>query len=132
MLAIFRFFFHSRASLQLENLMLRKQIEILMRRQKRPRVTHRDRCWLVMLSRLSDHWQDAFLIFSPETLIRWHKLGFQAILKSYIEYYHGSRTHLELNKDCPNHRKVVPKEEGRMHCIPQVGGLHHRYERISA
>lgn len=69
--------FKSRAAVQLENLLLRKQIEILMRRQKRPRVTNRDRFWLVMLSRLYDHWQEAFLIFSPETLIRWHKQGFK-------------------------------------------------------
>ncbi|MBC8403423.1 MAG: transposase [Candidatus Marinimicrobia bacterium] len=54
------------------------------------------------------------------------------IMKSYIEYYHNSRTHLGLNKDSPNHRKVFPKEDGMIYSIPQVGGLHHRYERISA
>lgn len=325
--------FKSRTALQLENLLLRKQIEILMRRQKRPRVTNRDRFWLVMFSRLYDHWQEAFLIFSPETLIRWHKQGFKLywrwksgkspgrppidkelrdlisemvrensgwgaprihgellklgfdiseatvsaympkkkklsnqtwktflrnhftetvsidfftvptlgfsvlyvflilshgrrkiihynitrnptdewtarqlieafawnppprflirdrdtkfgnkfksrlrhleiqdirtayrtpwqngyveriigsikrecldhviilnenhlnnIMKSYIDYYHNSRTHLGLNKDSPNHRKVFPKDDEMITSIPMVGGLHHRYERIS-
>jgi transposase InsO family protein len=56
----------------------------------------------------------------------------RTLLKSYIDYYHDGRTHLGLNKDSPNHRKVIPKEEGIIHCIPQVGGLHHRYERVSA
>jgi len=36
--------FKSRASLQLENMMLGKQIDILMRRQKRPLVHNRDIC----------------------------------------------------------------------------------------
>ncbi|MBL7110183.1 MAG: DDE-type integrase/transposase/recombinase [Candidatus Marinimicrobia bacterium] len=54
------------------------------------------------------------------------------IMKSYIDYYHNSRTHLGLNKDSPNHRKVCPDEDGIIQSIPQVGGLHHRYERFSA
>ena len=54
------------------------------------------------------------------------------IMKSYINYYHNSRTHLGLNKDSPNHRKVYPEEEGMIRSIPQVGGLHHRYERFQA
>jgi len=43
-----------------------------------------------------------------------------------------SRTHLGLNKDSPIHRKVCPDEDGVIQSIPQVGGLHHRYERFSA
>lgn len=30
------------------------------------------------------------------------------ILKSYLEYYHGSRTHLALAKDTPEPRAVQP------------------------
>lgn len=54
------------------------------------------------------------------------------IMKSYIDYYHNSRTHLGLNKDSPNHRKVCADEEAIIQSIPQVGGLHHRYERFTA
>lgn len=326
--------FKSKATLQLENLLLRKQIEILMRRKSRPRVNNRDRIWLVLITKVYSQWHQAFLIFKPETLIRWHRLGFKLfwywksgksagrpsinkdlrdlirriamenplwgaprihgellklgfdvsqatvssympkkvkqsgqtwltflhnhlketvsvdfftiptltysilyvfvilshdrrkilhynitrhptdewtaqqlietfawkvsprflirdrdgkfgnrfkarlrhleihdirtsyrspwqngyvervigsikrecldhviilnethlhnIMKSYINYYHNSRTHLGLNKDSPNHRKVYPKEEGIIRSIPQVGGLHHRYERFQA
>jgi putative transposase len=52
------------------------------------------------------------------------------ILGSYLDYYHRSRTHLSLNKDAPVTRPVQPV--GRIVAIPQVGGLHHRYERLAA
>ncbi len=54
------------------------------------------------------------------------------ILQSYCSYYHRSRTHLSLAKDCPEPRRVQPPGPGRVIAFPQVGGLHHRYERLAA
>ena len=54
------------------------------------------------------------------------------ILKSYLEYYHRSRTHLALGKDAPEPRMVQPPELGGVVELPEVGGLHHRYERRAA
>ncbi len=48
-------------------------------------------------------------------------------LSSYFRYYHQSRTHLSLGKQCPFPREVV--KVGKIVAIPQLGGLHHRYER---
>ena len=53
------------------------------------------------------------------------------ILRSYLEYYHDSRTHLSLNRNAPNERDVEPREQGRVVAIPLVGGLHHRYCRAA-
>ena len=53
-------------------------------------------------------------------------------VKSFVKYYHESRTHLSLGKDSPESRAVQPPELGRIVAIPQVGGLHHRYERRAA
>ena len=53
-------------------------------------------------------------------------------VKSFVTYYHESRTHLSLGKDSPESRAVQPPELGRIVALPQVGGLHHRYERRSA
>jgi len=53
-------------------------------------------------------------------------------LKSFVTYYHDSRTHLSLGKDSPESRAVQPPELGRIVAIPEVGGLHHRYERRAA
>ncbi len=54
------------------------------------------------------------------------------ILDSYIDYYHRSRTHLSLGKDPPEGRSVHPGGGGKIVAFPQVGGLHHRYERLAA
>src|SRR6266403_6236610 len=47
-------------------------------------------------------------------------------LHSYLRYYHGSRTHLALEKDAPEPRAVELPEQGSIVALPQVGGLHHR------
>src|SRR5262245_23120151 len=54
------------------------------------------------------------------------------IMRSYIAYYHVSRTHLSLCKDAPEPRAKQPPECGPVIEIAEVGGLHHRYERLAA
>ena len=54
------------------------------------------------------------------------------LVQSYLDYYHGSRTHLGLGKEAPEPRRVQPPEEGKIVALPEVGGLHHRYERRAA
>src|SRR6266705_1264005 len=48
-------------------------------------------------------------------------------LRAYVGYYHRSRLHLSLDKDSPNFRPV--QSIGAVIAVPEVGGLHHRYER---
>lgn len=47
-------------------------------------------------------------------------------------YDHESRTHLSLVKDAPEPGPVHPPQLGAIIALPQVGGLHHRYERRAA
>jgi putative transposase len=54
------------------------------------------------------------------------------VLSSYVDYYQPTRTHLSLDKDCPDSRPITPRNIGKVVAIPQVGGLHHRYERLAA
>jgi transposase InsO family protein len=54
------------------------------------------------------------------------------ILVSYFDYYHRSRTHLSLDKDCPDRRPVQLNQTAKIIAFPQVGGLHHRYQRSAA
>ena len=61
-----------------------------------------------------------------------HVSSLRRILRSYLDYYHRSRTHLSLKKDSPEPRSVQPEQMGRVVALPQVGGLHHRYERRGA
>jgi putative transposase len=58
--------------------------------------------------------------------------GLRRVLQGYVEYDTASRTHLALEKDTPLPRAVVPPAAGRVVVIPQVSGLHHRYERCAA
>jgi transposase InsO family protein len=67
---------------------------------------------------------DHIVIFNERHLRR--------VLSSYVEYYKRARTHLSLGKDCPEPRPIQPGGVGRVVAIPQVGGLHHRYERLAA
>ena len=54
------------------------------------------------------------------------------ILREYLEYYHGSRTHLSLDKDAPEPRAREAIGDGNVIAIPMVSGLHHRYTRRAA
>ena len=65
-------------------------------------------------------------------VIVFNETGLRRILKSYVEYYERSRTHLSLGKDTPASRPIQRAGTGRIVEIPQVGGLHHRYERVAA
>ena len=65
-------------------------------------------------------------------VIVFHETSLRRILDSYFDYYHRSRTHLSLGKDAPEPRPIQPPEMGPVVAVPQVGGLHHRYERRAA
>jgi hypothetical protein len=61
-----------------------------------------------------------------------NKTHLRRILAGYLAYYEQSRTHFSLNKDAPIPRPIVPPADGDVVAMPQVGGLHHRYERRTA
>jgi len=61
-------------------------------------------------------------------VIVWNERSLRRTLHSYFSYYQRSRTHLALAKP----RAVEPSEQGRVVAIPQVGGLHHRYQHRAA
>ena len=65
-------------------------------------------------------------------VIAFRESSLRKILSSFFEYYHRSKTHLSLGKDSPEPRSTQPQEMGRVVAIPQVGGLHRRYERRGA
>ena len=58
--------------------------------------------------------------------------GLHRVITDYVAYYMRSRTHLALGKDTPLTRPVSPPSDGRIVATPEVGGLHHRYDRIAA
>ena len=77
--AVLASLFKSRARLEAENLVLRQQINVLSRRMpKRPALTNIDRLLFVWLYRWFPSTVGALAIVRPETIIRWHRVGFRA------------------------------------------------------
>jgi putative transposase len=86
-------------------------------------------------------WQNAFVerfIGSArreclDHAIVFNEAGLQRLMTLYCSYYERSRTHLSLDKDTPIPRPVTsPGDGAAVVAIPEVGGLHHRYERRAA
>jgi putative transposase len=85
-------------------------------------------------------WQNAFVerfIGSArrecfDHVIVFNEAGLQRLMTLYCSYHERSRTHLSLDKDTPIPRPVTPPGDGVVVAIPEVGGLHHRYERRAA
>jgi hypothetical protein len=67
---------------------------------------------------------DYVIVFNQRQLHR--------MLSAYVDYYQRTRTHLSLNKDCPDTRPVHLTKRGKVVAFPQVGGLHHRHARLAA
>jgi transposase InsO family protein len=71
--------FKSRRRLEAENLFLRHQLGIAMRRAPpRPRLRGSDRALLVWMIRLWPSLLSAAQVVQPETILRWHRAGFKA------------------------------------------------------
>ena len=68
--------FRARRSLLLENLVLRQQLVALKRRRPRPRLFVFDKIFGVLARRFWSGWKQALIVVSPETVVRWRRLGF--------------------------------------------------------
>jgi putative transposase len=53
------------------------------------------------------------------------------LLHAYAAYYNTTRPHQSLDNNSPQPRAIEPPPCGRIIAIPQVGGLHHRYQRAA-
>jgi hypothetical protein len=65
-------------------------------------------------------------------VIAFNEAGVRKLMRLYCSYYEKTRTHLALDKDAPVPRPVMRPGDGDIVAIPEVGGLHHRYERRAA
>jgi putative transposase len=69
----------SNAALRAENLFLRKQLALYLERKTKPRrADDATRLALALLSKLFA-WRDALVVVKPETVIGWHRKGFQLL-----------------------------------------------------
>jgi hypothetical protein len=70
--------FRSRTALRAENLALRHQLNVLHRRSpKRPVFSNLDRLIFIYLYQIAPPVLNALRIVEPETILRWHRVGFR-------------------------------------------------------
>ena len=98
----------SRAALHLEIFALRHQLAVLNRSRPRLRLTAADRVLWSRLSQAWSRWPPALVLVKPDTVLAWHRRGFRLFWT------------------------WTPLFAGRIVEIPQVNGLHHRYDRAAA
>ena len=84
--------FKSRRRLEAENLFLRHQFNIALRRAPpRLRLHGSDRALLVWTTRISPNLLDLSRVVKPETILRWHRWGFKAFWRWKSRHMAGHR-----------------------------------------
>ena len=67
----------SRKDLALENLALRQQFAVAKRHMRRSELKDCDRIFWIVLARCWARWRDVLFVVKPDTVVRWHRLGFR-------------------------------------------------------
>jgi len=73
--------FYTRRTLLLENLALRQQLAVFKRKRPQPRLAVFDKVLWVLARRFWFGWRQSLIIVTPETVVRWHRAGFQLYWK---------------------------------------------------
>jgi putative transposase len=74
-------FFNSKIQLQLENIYFLKQLEILIRNNKKSEILTGDRFFFLTMKNIFLRWKENLVIIKPETVIKWHRIGFKLYWK---------------------------------------------------
>jgi len=102
--------FRHQATLQAEIIALRHQLTVLQRTPypKRLLLNRTDRWFWVWLSRLWSRWRSALIIVKPETVIGWHRQGFQSYWTWKIG--HGRRGRPRVSKETRDLIRTMSRE----------------------
>jgi|SRR5208282_3101154 len=113
--------FRSRAVVELENLALRHQLRVLRRqRPDRLRLFAIDRLLWVLLYCLWRRCLEVMVLVKPATVLQWHRQGFRLFWR-----WRSRSGRPSVGREI---RDLIRQMSS---AIPQVGGLHHRYERLA-
>jgi hypothetical protein len=101
----------NQAVMQAEIIALRHQLIVLQRTQKANRLVlgRADRCLWVWLSRLWSRWRSALIIVKPETVIGWHRQGFQWYWAWKIRHGRSGRPRSVQEQEGATHEPNVRK-----------------------
>jgi hypothetical protein len=93
--------FQSLSGLVFENLALRQQLAVLKRQARKPKLRTADRMLWVGLRGLWPDWQQALLLFQPQTIVAWHRLGFRLFGRQESRTRVGSGLGCSLDQQIP-------------------------------
>lgn len=110
----------SRCRLQAENLFLRHQLTIALRRTgSHPRLRGSDRALLVWMTRICSGLLDLALVVRPETIVRWHRAGF----KTYWRWKSRNKVgRPKINRGLRDLCKPLPEY------MPLLSRFHRKYQ----
>ena len=95
--------FRSRRDLLLENLALRQQLSLMVRKRPRRHPMLTDKLFWCLLSRVWSGWKRAILIVQPKTVVSWHRAGF----KLYWKWISRRRTSVGRRPTSKKLREVI-------------------------
>ncbi|MBZ5671951.1 MAG: integrase core domain-containing protein [Acidobacteriia bacterium] len=93
----------ARRSRLLENLALRRQLAVLMRRHPKPRTGLLDKLFWVAVRRFWFGWKQSLIVVTPETVVRWHRAGFRL----YWRLISRARTQVGRRQTSPEVRELI-------------------------
>ena len=100
--------FKSRSRLEAENLFLRHQLNVALRRAPdRLQLRGSDRALLVWMVRLWPRLLDTVQVVEPETILRWHRAGFNAFWRWKSRNWAG-RPKIDRGRRLAQHRRREP------------------------
>src|SRR5262245_33700009 len=115
--------FKSRTRLEAENLFLRHQLKIALRRAPpRLRLRGSDRALLILMTMLWPRLLDAAQLVQPETVLRWHRAGFKAFWRWKSRNRVGR----------PNYLAPLSAFRSWLDCITNTSGYDFRKGQVSA
>src|SRR5262245_21571611 len=105
--------FKSRRRLEIENLFLRHQLSIALRRAP-PRLPLRrsDRALLVWITRIWPNLLDLSQVVKPETILRWHRSGYKAFWRWKSRHRAGRP---KIDQELRDLIRQMSKENSRIH-----------------
>jgi transposase InsO family protein len=109
----------SRRQLVLENVALRHQLDVLQRTARRPRLRTADRALWVLLCRIFGDWRRHLTIVQPETVIRWHRLGWRLYWRRKCQRRRPDRPLVEAEVRALIHRLSI---ENPLWGAPRIHG----------